>query len=99
MSANTKYINLIIADRNYRLKISNDEEMLVLKACEQIRSKLDELKHSYRAKDRQDYLAMAALTLAVDALKSDNDLNSIQMIEQELDKTDEMLDKYLKAIE
>ncbi len=99
MSTGTKYINLVIADRNYRLKIATDEEALVMKACEQIKTKLSELKQSYRVKDRQDYLAMAALTLAVDALKKENSLDSLELVEDELDKTSEILSNYLKAIE
>lgn len=99
MSSISKYINLTIAGRTYRIKTSDNEEAIVWKACQQIQAKLEEYKTSYRAKDRQDYLAMVALTLAVDSLKREEDISSMDLLEQELDKTDQMIEKYLDAIQ
>ncbi len=98
MSAINKYITVKIAGRNYRISTSNEEEHIIQSACQQIDAKLQDLKHSYRAKDTQDYLAMTALTMAVEAQKRAIDINSLDAIEVELDKSNELLTNYLKNL-
>ncbi len=59
-------INLIIADRPYPLKVKPEEEATVRAAAKQINEKVKELQNLYAAKDKQDFLAMSALTYAVE---------------------------------
>jgi cell division protein ZapA len=78
-------INLIIADRPYPLKVKPEEEEMVKNAAKQINQKVNELKDVYAAKDKQDFLAMSALTYAVEAAHLKNksshfDLQSQQKI-------------------
>jgi cell division protein ZapA len=71
MSASDKKylnINLVIADRPYPLKISPEEEENVRQAARAINKKVKEYQRQYDAKDKQDYLAMCALSFAVEAL-------------------------------
>jgi cell division protein ZapA len=60
-------INLIIADRPYPLKVKPEEEELVRTVARQINEKIKELQSLYTAKDKQDFLAMSALTASVEA--------------------------------
>lgn len=78
-------INLIIADRPYPLKVKPEEEEMVKNAAKQINQKVNDLKDVYAAKDKQDFLAMSALTYAVEAAHLKNksshfDLQSQQKI-------------------
>ncbi len=64
-------INVIIADRPYPLKIKRSEEEGIRNAAKFVNDKVKEFGNVYAAKDKQDYLAMCALMLAVDALKNE----------------------------
>lgn len=68
MSENNNLININvqICDRPYRLKIKPEEEEVVRKAAKNISDKVKELQEQYAGKDKQDYLAMCALTLSVE---------------------------------
>ena len=69
MEDKIRNISLIIADRPYKLRIEAHEEENVRKAAKMIKEKLSDLKKSYQAKDKQDYLAMVALMYCVDYLE------------------------------
>lgn len=58
-------ISVIIADRPYRLKVSEDQEEKVRKAAKLINHTMKELSGVYHYRDKQDLLAMAALQAAV----------------------------------
>ena len=62
-------INVIIADRPYRLKINQEEEEKVRRAAKEVNDKVKSFQSTYEAKDKQDYLAMAALLFAVEVEK------------------------------
>lgn len=59
-------INVQICDRPYRLKVKPEEEEVVRKAAKNISDRVKELQEQYAGKDKQDYLAMCALTLSVE---------------------------------
>ncbi len=61
-------INLLIAGRSYPLKIKPEEEELVRRAAKHVNEKVHEFQDQYAAKDKQDYLAMAALMSEVEVL-------------------------------
>lgn len=60
-------INVIIADRPYRLKVKPSEEDRVRLAAKTVNEKVKEFQNTYEAKDKQDYLAMAALLFVVES--------------------------------
>lgn len=70
MSQEMININVIVADRPYRLKIKPAEEETIRKAARQINDKVKEFQNVYDAKDKQDYLAMATILYAVEALNA-----------------------------
>lgn len=67
MSEELININVIIADRPYRLKIKPEEEEGIRAAAKRINEKVKEFQNVYEAKDKQDYLAMASILFAVEA--------------------------------
>ena len=89
-------INVIIADRPYRIKIKPKEEENVRRAAKQINDKIKEFQNTYEAKDKQDYMAMCALLYAVDILNheskpaaADDNLNT------KLEELDDILTDFL----
>lgn len=70
MSQELININVIVADRPYRLKIKPQEEETVRQAAKSINDKLKEFSSQYGAKDKQDYLAMVTILFAVEALNA-----------------------------
>ena len=66
-------ISVIIADRPYRLKVTEEQEETVRKAAKMINHTMKELSGVYHYRDKQDLLAMAALQAAVE--KNDQEGN------------------------
>ena len=95
ITEDTISINIVVADRPYRLKIKPQEEEVVRKAAKKINEQLRNLQNTYDAKDKQDYLAMSILMnttelLNLKANQSHEDENLISEIST--------LDKHLSDI-
>lgn len=63
-------IKVVVADREYPLKVQSEEVELVKAAEKEIQSKLVALKANYQVKEKQDLLAMCLLQLLVEKNKS-----------------------------
>jgi hypothetical protein len=59
-------INILIGDRNYRIKIDPKDEETVRKAVKVIQDKIIEYKTQFAGKDIQDYIAMVLVWFATD---------------------------------
>lgn len=82
-------INVIIGDRNYRIRIDAADEQVVRGTVKIINDKLLEFKTQFAGKDMQDYIAMVILWYATqqksavgqpltpDMAKKINDLESL----------------------
>ncbi|HVB02083.1 MAG TPA: cell division protein ZapA [Chitinophagaceae bacterium] len=57
-------INVILADRSYRLKVRPDEEEQVRGSIKLVNQQILEFKTAYAGKDIQDYIAMCLITYA-----------------------------------
>ncbi len=66
---NTKSITVLIAGRPYPLKVKADDEATVRRIVREINEKINRFQLTYTNKDKQDCLAMALLTYAVDLHK------------------------------
>lgn len=85
-------INLIIADRPYPLKIKLSEEEDIRIAAKEINQKVKDFQQSYSAKDKQDYLAMCALTFAMESLVAKKSSNTVSSsIHDEILKFEDLL--------
>lgn len=65
-------INVTICDRPYRLKAKPEEEDIVRKAAKNISEQVKALQEEFAGKEKQDYLAMYALMLAVEKTNLEN---------------------------
>ena len=59
-------INILIGDRNYRIKIDPKDEETVRRAVKVIQDKIAEFKTQFAGKDMQDYIAMVLVWFATD---------------------------------
>ncbi len=86
-------INIVIADRNYRIKVAVKDEELVRKTIKRINDKILEFKTQFAGKDMQDYIAMVLVWYAtqnsVSGNKSTNALS--EDLIADLEKMDRMV--------
>lgn len=87
-------INIIIADRSYRLKIAPQDEEVVRKTIKTINDKIVEYKTSFAGKDMQDYVSMVLLWFATEQQKPSS-LTISQAEHQHLQRIEELIDKAL----
>jgi Cell division protein ZapA len=83
-------INILIADRTYRIKTLPTDEEVVRKTLKIINDKIIEYKTQFSGKDMQDYIAMVIIWYATQAggsstLANDELLESLKKIELQLD--------------
>lgn len=81
-------ININIAGRTYRLKVDNKEEEHVRAAATAINKKIDEFSGNYAFKDKQDLLAMTAISFVSELMKNKAESETNAMIS--IDKLNEI---------
>jgi cell division protein ZapA (FtsZ GTPase activity inhibitor) len=64
----TVNINVLIAERLYPLKVTKSDEEKLQSAVKLVNEKIKEYQGLYDGKDKQDYMAMCLLNLAVEHL-------------------------------
>ena len=95
---NNRQITVLIAGRPYPLKIKQSDEPAIRKIVKEINDKINQFQLTYTNKDKQDCLAMAILTYAVDLhkfLQSDQPQAQLPDLDNKLNQIDELLDKLL----
>jgi cell division protein ZapA len=88
-------INILIADRTYRIKTSPGDEEVVRKTVKLINDKIIEFKTQFAGKDMQDYIAMVIIWYATQAVDSSNSSVLIEQLTAGLDKIEAQIDKAL----
>ncbi|KAA3629008.1 MAG: cell division protein ZapA [Bacteroidetes bacterium] len=93
-----KNITVVIAGRPYPLKVQERDEPSIRKIVNEINEKVNDFQLTYTNKDKQDCLAMAALTYAVDNYKTrlSNVALEDDVLVQRLENIDILLDQLLK---
>lgn len=92
-----QHISVIIADRPYRLKVSNEtEEIEFRKAGDLINLKIKEYANHFAFRDKQDLLAMVVLQFAVDVVKSEESSRFQQKLGAKLADMEKLLDSCLE---
>lgn len=74
-------LNIVIGDRNYRIKISPDDEETVRKVLKTINEKILEFKTQFAGKDMQDYISMVLIWYATQLKENTSDILSKDVIE------------------
>ena len=88
-------VNILIADRSYRLKIEASDEEMVRKTANLINDKIGEFKNQFAGKDMQDYVSMVLLWFATEQNQSGIDLVKWDEAAAKLASLEKMVDKAL----
>ncbi len=72
-------VNIVIADRTYRVKALPKDEEVIRKTVKIINDKIIEFKTQFAGKDMQDYIAMVIIWYATQAATEKN--NSVEQKE------------------
>jgi cell division protein ZapA len=90
-------VKVSIANRNYPLRITSEEQDKVLRVAENINRRIKELEDNYAVKDKQDLLAMCALQLISEAMVTKpNPGESKKEILENISDLNLLLDEYLE---
>lgn len=68
-------LNIVIADRTYRIKASPEDEETIRKTLKVINDKIIEFKTQFAGKDMQDYISMVVIWYATQAASGNNIAN------------------------
>ncbi len=88
-------INIIVADRSYRLKIESTDEEMVRKTMKLINEKIIEFKTNFSGKDMQDYVSMVLLWFATEQQRPSPEMQSEEEGMEKLSKIEAKLNKAL----
>jgi len=91
-------VNIVIADRNYRLRIEPKDEEMVRKTAWLINDKITEFKTNLAGKDMQDYVSMVLLWFATEQNQSGIELVKWEEASQKLATLERQLDKALEEL-
>ncbi|MFM9908725.1 MAG: cell division protein ZapA [Chitinophagaceae bacterium] len=88
-------INIIIADRSYRVKVEPKDEEVVRRTLKEINDKIIEFKTMFSGKDMQDYVSMVILWYATQQQK-EQVVGFSKATEDSLNKLESLLDSTIK---
>ncbi len=90
-------INVVIADRTYRLKTRPNDEETIRKTAKLINEKIIEFRTAFGGKDMQDYVSMVLLWFAVEQTKPDGNVVAESEAGHALAQINSLLDKALSS--
>lgn len=91
-------INVVLADRTYRLKIKPGDEEVVRKTVKLINDKILEFKTQFAGKDVQDYLAMVVLWVATEQAFATANVINHQEISSQLSYLENLVQKVIAGV-
>jgi len=74
-------LNIVIGDRNYRIKIFPSDEETVRKVLKTINEKIVEFRTAFAGKDMQDYVSMVLIWYATQAKENNAEILSTNLLE------------------
>jgi hypothetical protein len=89
-------LNLLIADRTYRIKINPKDEEVVRRTAKTINDKLIEFKTQFAGKDMQDYIAMVLVWFATEQNAAISNLVNLDNISGRLNTLEKALDSAIE---
>ena len=90
-------VNIVIADRNYRLRIEPKDEEMVRKTAGLINDKITEFKANLAGKDMQDYLAMTILWFATEQQQSGQNLYELESVQNQIETLKNSIEKAISG--
>src|SRR6478752_6061684 len=97
MNAETIPLNLLIADRTYRVRINPNDEEVVRKTVKTINDKLLEFKTQFAGKDMQDYIAMVLVWFAREQNEAVSNQVNMDNVSSRLQTLEKMVDGILES--
>lgn len=88
-------VNILIGDRNYRIKVSPEDEEHVRKTVKTINEKIIEFKTNFAGKDMQDYIAMVLIWYATQVTAGQTETAANESLLEALYKLDEQITEML----
>lgn len=89
-------INILVADRNYRLTIDKADEAKVRRAADMINERVKEYRSVYTDKDYLSLVSMACIQFATSVVKYEDDSAfKDQYLDKQLDTIDALLTENL----
>ena len=95
MSQELNVINVVIADRSYRLRIEPSDEETIRRQLKIINDKILDFKTNFAGKDMQDYVAMVLLWFATEVQKPLPEMLEAEAILEKLNQIEQQLNKVL----
>ena len=89
-------LNLLIADRSYRIRILPKDEEVVRKTAKTINDKLVEYKTAFAGKDMQDYIAMVLIWFATSQNASITNEVNLDNVSSRLQTLEKIIDSALE---
>jgi cell division protein ZapA (FtsZ GTPase activity inhibitor) len=86
-------VNILIADRTYRIRTSPEDEATVRNTVKTINDKILEFKTQYAGKDMQDYIAMVIVWYATQNVGNENSTVEMEAIAGSLQKLESLFEK------
>jgi len=90
-------VNILIADRTYRLKIEPADEEKLRKTVKFINEKIMEFKTNFAGKDMQDYISMAFLWFATEQSDGAPSKTGLADVAEKLQTIEALIDKAIGA--
>ncbi|MEP6712985.1 MAG: cell division protein ZapA [Ferruginibacter sp.] len=88
-------VNIVIADRTYRIKTQPEDEEVIRKTVKIINDKIIEFKTQFAGKDMQDYIAMVIIWYATQAPTDTTSSAEQKELVEGLNKLEAQLNKAL----
>lgn len=88
-------LNILIADRTYRIRVHPKDEEVVRATAKTINDKLLEFKTAYAGKDMQDYIAMVLIWFATEQNAAISNQLNIDYVSSRLQTLEKALDSAL----
>ena len=88
-------LNLVIGDRNYRVRIQPKDEEVVRKTVKTINEKIIEFKTNFAGKDMQDYIAMVLIWFATEQNASISNQVNLENVSSQLQSLQKLVESAL----
>ncbi|MDB5230544.1 MAG: cell division protein ZapA [Chitinophagaceae bacterium] len=89
-------INIVIADRSYRVKVEKKDEEIVRASVKLINDKILEFRGHFAGKDMQDYIAMVLIWFATDQQKNTTGSVNDASLTEKLQSLEQLIDRAIK---
>ncbi len=90
-------VNVVIADRSYRLRVHPKDEEVLRKTIKTINDKIVEFRSQFAGKDMQDYIAMVLMWFATEQNNGTRQDLEKENISDQLNSLEKLLESQLKV--